>query len=115
MEEIAIITRAGPAKTLGLANKGHLGIGADADIAIYRPNSDFEAMFSQAAYVLKGGEIVVREGEVVSETFGKTYIPALPEQKDVTPWLSPMFSRLYSIAFENYGVEKEKYMPCEVV
>ena len=59
LEEIAIITRAGPAKTLGLANKGHLGIGADADIAIYRPNSDFEAMFSQAAYVLKGGEIEI--------------------------------------------------------
>ncbi|HHX25888.1 MAG TPA: formylmethanofuran dehydrogenase subunit A [Firmicutes bacterium] len=115
LEEIAIITRAGPARTLGLANKGHLGIGADADIAIYRPNSDFEVMFQAAAYVLKGGEVVVREGEVVSETFGKTYIPALPERRDVTPWLSPVFSKFYSVAFENYAVEKEKYMPCEVV
>ena len=115
LEEIAIITRAGPAKTLGLANKGHLGIGADADIAIYRPNSDFEAMFREAAYVLKGGEVVVREGEVVSEVFGKTYIPALPEGADVTEWLRPMFERFYSIALENYPVEEEKYMPCEVV
>jgi formylmethanofuran dehydrogenase subunit A len=115
LEEIAIITRAGPAKTLGLANKGHLGIGADADIAIYRPNSDFEVMFQAAAYVLKGGEVVVRKGEVVSEVLGKTYIPALPEVADVTEWLRPMFEQFYSIALENYPVEEEKYMPCEVV
>ncbi len=115
LEEIAIITRAGPAKTLGLINKGHLGIGADADIAVYRPNSDYEAMFSEAVYVLKGGEVVVREGEIMSETFGKTYIPALPERQDVIEWLRPMFEQFYSIALENYPVEKEKYMPCEVV
>src|SRR5207244_9595614 len=35
--EIAIITRAGPARILGLKNKGHLGPGADADITIYTP------------------------------------------------------------------------------
>src|SRR6266404_3979534 len=33
--EIAIITSAGPARALGLHQKGHLGVGADADIAIY--------------------------------------------------------------------------------
>ena len=35
LNEIAIITRAGPAKALGLESKGHLGVGADADITIY--------------------------------------------------------------------------------
>jgi formylmethanofuran dehydrogenase subunit A len=35
--EIAIITRAGPARMLGLKHKGHLGVGADADITIYTP------------------------------------------------------------------------------
>jgi formylmethanofuran dehydrogenase subunit A len=35
LNEIAIITRAGPAKALGLKHKGHLGPGADADITIY--------------------------------------------------------------------------------
>ncbi|NIQ05587.1 MAG: formylmethanofuran dehydrogenase subunit A, partial [Candidatus Korarchaeota archaeon] len=38
--EIAIMTRAGQAKALGLKNKGHLGIGADADIAIYDMNPE---------------------------------------------------------------------------
>ena len=38
--EIAIITSAGPAQALGLPHKGHLGVGADADVAIYNENPD---------------------------------------------------------------------------
>ena len=34
--DIAIISRAGPARALGLERKGHLGVGADGDIAVYR-------------------------------------------------------------------------------
>src|SRR5262249_16630810 len=33
--EIAIITRAGPARMLGLRHKGHLGPGADGDVTVY--------------------------------------------------------------------------------
>ena len=31
---VAVITRASPARLLGLKNKGHLGVGADADITL---------------------------------------------------------------------------------
>src|SRR5207237_10409138 len=44
--EIAIVTRAAPARMLGLANKGHLGPGADADVTIYTPGDDKRAMFA---------------------------------------------------------------------
>ncbi|MGL6095118.1 MAG: formylmethanofuran dehydrogenase subunit A, partial [Fimbriiglobus sp.] len=37
LNEIAIITRAGPARMLGLTHKGHLGVGADADVTVYTP------------------------------------------------------------------------------
>ncbi len=40
LSEIAIITRAGPARILGLKHKGHLGPGADADITIYTPDAE---------------------------------------------------------------------------
>ena len=46
LSEIAIITRAGPARILGLKNKGHLGVGADADITIYTPDPNRETMFA---------------------------------------------------------------------
>src|SRR5947209_19233301 len=35
LSDIAIITSAGPARALGLSQKGHLGVGADADVTIY--------------------------------------------------------------------------------
>ncbi|RLI40330.1 formylmethanofuran dehydrogenase subunit A, partial [Candidatus Bathyarchaeota archaeon] len=38
--EIAIVTRAGQAKALGLTQKGQLGVGADADVAIYDINPE---------------------------------------------------------------------------
>ena len=55
LSEIAIITRAGPARILGLKNKGHLGPGADADITIYTPDPNIETMFELPRYVIKSG------------------------------------------------------------
>jgi formylmethanofuran dehydrogenase subunit A len=81
--ELAIVTRAGQAKALGLKDKGHLGVGADADIAIYNinperadPSKKFVSArkaFDRAAYTIKDGEIVVKDGEIVKQVFGKTY------------------------------------------
>src|SRR5207245_1848795 len=51
--EIAIITRAGPARMLGLTHKGHLGVGADADVTIYTPGPDKRAMFELPRCVSK--------------------------------------------------------------
>src|SRR6185436_13651729 len=62
--EIAIITRAGPARLLGLEHKGHLGPGADADVTIYNRDPDIAKMFSTPRYVLKGGVVVVEEGQL---------------------------------------------------
>ena len=73
--ELAIVTRAGQAKALGLKNKGHLGVGADADVAIYNVNPEttdiakkyktVRRAFRDAAYTIKDGKIVVKDGEVV--------------------------------------------------
>ncbi|MGF6753668.1 formylmethanofuran dehydrogenase subunit A [Paraburkholderia sp. GAS42] len=68
--EIAIITRAGPARLLGLKDRGHLGEGAAADIAVYRDAADRERMFSSPAYVFKDGQIVARDGTLVATPTG---------------------------------------------
>src|SRR5213075_1722148 len=46
LNEIAIVTRAGPARLLGLRDKGHLGAGADADVTVYMPDADRSRMFA---------------------------------------------------------------------
>ncbi|MFM0482410.1 formylmethanofuran dehydrogenase subunit A [Paraburkholderia strydomiana] len=68
--EIAIITRAGPARLLGLRDRGHLGVGAAADIAVYRDDRDRERMFTSPAYVFKDGELVARDGTLVATPTG---------------------------------------------
>ncbi|MDQ0507295.1 formylmethanofuran dehydrogenase subunit A [Xanthobacter agilis] len=72
LAEVAIMTRAAPARLLGLADRGHLAPGAKADIAIYRDQADRTAMFSIAALVLKDGETIVREGAVAAVHRGRT-------------------------------------------
>ncbi|HUK61856.1 MAG TPA: formylmethanofuran dehydrogenase subunit A, partial [Dongiaceae bacterium] len=64
LSEIAIITRAAPARLLGLRRKGHLGVGADADVTIYARDPDISKMFATPRYVVKGGTLVVAEGHL---------------------------------------------------
>src|SRR4051812_14235168 len=64
LNEIAIITRAGPARLLGLKHKGHLGPGADADVTVYAKGADIAAMFASPRYVVKGGALLVEEGQL---------------------------------------------------
>ena len=71
LEEIAIVTRAAPARLLGLRDKGHLGAGADADVTIYDERADREEMFATPRYVIKAGRVVVRDGELVEALGGR--------------------------------------------
>jgi formylmethanofuran dehydrogenase subunit A len=70
LDEIAVMTRAGPARLLGLADRGHLGTGAAADVAVYREASDPETMFTRAAWVFKDGAAVVKDGDIVATPAG---------------------------------------------
>jgi formylmethanofuran dehydrogenase subunit A len=65
------MTRAAPARLLGLPDRGHLGQGARADVALYRPDKDIAQMFRAAARVYKDGELVVRDGAVTRWRFGR--------------------------------------------
>ena len=72
LSEIAQLTRSGPAKLLGLADRGHLREGARADIAIYRDERDRTAMFARAKLVMKDGRNIVEDGEIVAWAQGRT-------------------------------------------
>ena len=69
--EIAILTRAAPARLLGIPEMGHLGAGAQADITVYRDHADREAMFSTPSFVFKRGEEIVRDGRIVKTVWGE--------------------------------------------
>ena len=73
LEEIAIVTRAAPARTLGLKDRGHLAPGAVGDVVLYEDGADREAMFAAPRLVLKDGREIVRNGEVVDLVQGRTF------------------------------------------
>jgi formylmethanofuran dehydrogenase subunit A len=71
LSEIAVMTRAAPARLLGLTDRGHLGPGAIADVAVYDDTSDRAQTFRAAALVFKDGDLVVRDGKVTQQRFGR--------------------------------------------
>ncbi|HEY7637891.1 MAG TPA: formylmethanofuran dehydrogenase subunit A [Gemmatimonadales bacterium] len=105
LNEIAIITRAGPARLLGLRQKGHLGPGADADVTIYSRDSDIAKMFSTPRYVLKGGTLIVDEGELRSAPSGRRLRVAPGFDDALLPDLRRHFDAFSSLSFANYPVQ----------
>ncbi len=68
LDEVAIVTRAAPARILGLRDRGTLNIGAIADLAVYRRSDDWETTFSRASLVMKNGIRVVDNDHTQSQT-----------------------------------------------
>jgi formylmethanofuran dehydrogenase subunit A len=105
--EICTITRAGPAKMLGLNHKGHLGPGADADITIYTPHENKQTMFQWPRHVIKSGVLVVEDGELRASPEGKTLHVAPQYDRDVENDIRDWFDQYYSIRFRNYPVSDD--------
>lgn len=118
LSEIAIITSAGPARALGMPRKGHVGEGADADLTLYQENADAGLMFECPRYVIKGGEVVVEEGEIRTVVDGRSFMVQPAYDEDIETYLRPEFEKLYTTSFDNYPVEPERIArpdvhPCE--
>jgi formylmethanofuran dehydrogenase subunit A len=105
LNEIAIITRAAPARALGLRNKGHLGAGADADITIYTDDADREAMFSAPRYVIKSGRLIIEDHEFREDHSGRILHIAPDYDPAIVESVRPFFENYYSIEFDNYAVD----------
>jgi formylmethanofuran dehydrogenase subunit A len=106
LQEIAIITRAGPARLLGLRDKGHLGAGADADVTLYDDRADREEMFATPRYVIKGGRVVVRDGELVEALAGDLLRVEAPHDPAVEEVLRDRFEERYTVQFDSYPVSE---------
>jgi|Deesub1362A_J573_1020465.scaffolds.fasta_scaffold00039_75 formylmethanofuran dehydrogenase subunit A len=120
--DVAIITRANPAKTIGIAyRKGHLGVGADGDVTIYDIDpttldssnyTEIEKKFRIAEYTIKEGEIVAHKGEITSAPTGRIFYTESKVneeiERDVLADVREWF-KYYTLGFENYPVD-ERYL-----
>ena len=106
--EIATMTRAGAAKLIGLHDRGHLGVGAGADITVYTDLPDREAMFTKPDYVFKDGELVVKDGKVVKVTWGKTHTAKPNFDIGVEKGLKNYFSKYHTIQLDNFKLSDDE-------
>jgi len=113
--DIAILTRANTARTIGLSHrKGSLGVGADGDVTIYnidpkslnvRDHENLAKSFEQAEYTVKDGEIVSRRGEIVAIPEKRTYYIDVAAKdagtKDMLADVKEWF-KYYTLGFAHY-------------
>ncbi|MFM2095464.1 MAG: Formyltransferase/hydrolase complex Fhc subunit [Planctomycetota bacterium] len=106
--EIAAAMSAGPARALGLKNKGSLAVGCDADLVIYEADDNVEKMFGHPRYVIKGGEVVIEDGDIRETPHGREYIAKPSYDPGTEEFMRPLFEDRYTMSFENYPVEIER-------
>jgi formylmethanofuran dehydrogenase subunit A len=112
LDEIAILTRAAPARLLGLADRGQLGVGAAADIAIYREQADREAMFRTPEYVFKDGTLVARAGRVTATPVGGTHFVAPGYDPAIEKTLRRHWQAHGSVNFDHVAIGVEELCRC---
>ena len=120
--EIAQMTRAGPAKALGLASMiGGLKTGMDADVVVYDFNPEkpvanpdqIETAFQKAAHVYKSGVEVVTNGEIVSNGRKRTIWVDVKtkENPQVIRDIQEKFLKFYSMTQANYEALGHHFIP----
>ncbi|HWU67046.1 MAG TPA: formylmethanofuran dehydrogenase subunit A [Methylophilus sp.] len=105
--EIATMTRSAPAKLIGLQDRGHLGIGAAADITVYTDQADKEAMFAKPDLVFKDGELVVKEGKVVKVVWGATHTAKPAFDTSVEKDIKQYFDRYHTMQMQNFKISND--------
>jgi len=126
LSEIVQVSRTSAATLLGLKSKGHLGVGADADIAIYDFKVPLETLttnhraiekgFAEACYTIKDGKIVYSKGRILASPIGRTFRVKAKVPEDWTlqikDAIEERFLKHYTVSLNNYPVQPH-YFPRE--
>ncbi|MCH9047797.1 MAG: formylmethanofuran dehydrogenase subunit A [Proteobacteria bacterium] len=106
--EIATMTRAAPARSLGLKNRGHLGGGAIADITVYNNLRNKEKMFEKPLYVFKNGVEIVKNGKIVKVVTGGTHTLRPDYDKSIEKSLKKYFDRYMTVKLGNFKIDDDE-------
>ncbi len=106
--EIAIITRAGPARSLGLINRGHLGAGANADVVLYQPDGNWETTFANPVRVIKDGRTVVLNGDIIEVIPGKSHRAHVEYETGIRQELNEYFEHHNTMRLANFCISDDE-------
>ncbi|WP_421882351.1 formylmethanofuran dehydrogenase subunit A [Methylibium sp.] len=112
LNEVAIMTRAGPAKLLGLKDRGQLGNGAAADIAVYREHANRETMFTAPEHVFKDGVRVARAGVITATPTGGTHFVEPVFDRSIEKVLAPYTEKHLSVSLRHAVIGPDELCRC---
>ena len=75
---------------------------------IYEEDHDIARMFGHPRYVIKGGQIVIEDGEIRETPEGREFVVKPEFDPGINEFMRPLFEELYTVSFANYPVEIER-------
>ncbi len=80
-------------------------MGADADVTVYQKDADIARMFASPRYVIKGGSLLVEEGQLRRAPRGRRLRLQPGYDEAMLPDLKRHFEAYSTVSFENYPVQ----------
>ncbi len=108
LEEIIKMTRLGPARALGLKNRGSLSDGGLADVVAYERNQNPEQMFARPRMVFRRGKLVYREGTFLAEAAKSTVVSNHQVDSQMDEWLRRIWRARYGYSTEMIEVHTDE-------
>lgn len=108
LEEIVILTRAAPARILGLGDRGRLTPGAAADVCVYSAEGSVDARFAAPRHVFKDGVEVARSGAILETPGGVTHVVRPAYDRAIEARVRRWFDDHMSVAFDHFVLGEEE-------
>jgi len=86
LDEIAAMTRLGPARALGLQSRGNLNPGSLADVVVYRNDTNAETMFASPVMVFRKGRMVLKEGVFLEDCVKTVLVSDFQARQEALEW-----------------------------
>jgi len=108
LEEIVKMTRLGPAKALGLSNRGSLCEGKLADVVVYEKSENPEQMFSRPSMVFRRGNLVYRDRVFLADSIKSTIVSAFEMDDQMDSLLKRIWRTRYGYSTEMITIRPDE-------
>jgi formylmethanofuran dehydrogenase subunit A len=108
LDEIIQMTRLGPARALGLSDRGTLQEGGLGDVVVYTQDSNPEQMFTHPRMVFRRGQLVYREGVFLSNSMKSTIVAKVQHDEQMDTTLKQLWRDRYGYSVDMTRVHDEE-------
>lgn len=110
LEEIVKMTRLGPARALGLNNRGSLSDGNLADVVVYEKSENVEQMFAKPTMVFRRGKLVYRDGKLMGDSAKATIVANPSVDADAANLIKSQWRARYGYSAEFTSIHNDELL-----